>query len=459
MINTKSIRFRLSVWYAAIFSIAMAVVFISFYAVTRQSLLSNTDSAITSHTDKIVEIISQADTTEMDKSFVNNSQEFARQFSEMPGMLLVVGDTFGNVLYTSQNLGGNEKVVSELLEKSVNIIKPTFVNRAIGDSNVRLGVFPAQKSDEVKTLVIMGQPMDVIQNALDTLAFTLSGAYVAVFLLTIVGGFMLAGRAMNPIRQFSKELKKISANNLQEQVPNPQTGDELEELSHTFNGLLDHLKDAFARERQFIGDVAHELKTPLATLITRNELDSQMSENLVELKRLSDTVNDVLELARMETGQLQSQFITLDLSQLSEEIVEILDNLAQAKKIRIVSEITPNIKILGSRSNLFRALYNLIENAIKFTPVSGKIAISLSTHKNEVVWEISNSGSGISEFDLPHVFDRFYRGQKNSRPGTGLGLAICKSIITAHHGNITVKSQAKKLTTFEITLPIISKSS
>src|SRR3990167_2253172 len=305
--NTKSIRFRFTVWYALIFSVAMAVVFLAFYLLTQQSLLSHTDAAITTHNNKIVEIISRQDTA-MNQSFINDSQIFAQQFSEMPGMLLIIGNTYGKILYRSQDLGTNEAAVTDLLEKSANIIKPTFVNRNIGATPLRFGVFPAERDGQLVAIVLMGQPMDVIQKSLNTLTLTLVLVYFGLLILTVVGGFLLARKALSPIAQVSKQLKKISAENLKERVPDPKTGDEIEELSQTFNSLLDRLNEAFVRERQFIGDVAHELKTPVATLKggievtmsknrTTEEYKKAFRETLIDVNRLSSTIKNILDLA------------------------------------------------------------------------------------------------------------------------------------------------------------------
>jgi heavy metal sensor kinase len=464
--NVKSIRLRLSVWYTTIFAFAMAVLFVSFYVLIQQLLLSHTDSAIISHSERIVEIISQEDGTITDESFISNSQAFAHQFTEMPGMVLIIGDTYGKIFYSSQGLGANEKVAEELLERSANIIKPTFVNRSIGTSTVRLGVFPATKSDQTKALIIMGQPMDVIQGSLNSLAIALIAIYVMVFVLSFLGGYVLAGKAMHPISQTSKQLKKISAENLNERVTNPKTGDELEELSLTFNSLLDHLNDAFSRERQFIGDVAHELKTPLATLKTSIEVTltkarthddykKAFTDTLVDVNRLSQTVKNILDLAWIGAENAHKMNKQVDLSQISKDIVEIAEKLAGEKKIRMSSEITSNVIVNGVEDKLFRAILNIVDNAVKYTSSGKTISLSLKKNHNHAFLVVKDSGVGISSEDQSHIFERFYRGSKTSRMvGSGLGLAIAQGIIHAHKGEIQVASQINRGTTITIILPL-----
>ena len=464
--NTKSLRFRVSLWYTSIFSLAMAVLFVSFYFLTQQSLLSHTDTAITSHTDRIVDIIAQENGDDMNSSFINNSQAFAHQFTEMPGMILIIGDPNGNILYSSQSFGNNSAVVEELLKKSATIISPIFVSQTIGNSTVRFGIFPAKQSDDSKTLVIMGQPMDVIQNSLNTLAITLAIVYLVVFLLSMFGGIVLAGKAMNPVASMSQQLKKISAENLDERMPNPSTGDELEELSQTFNELLDHLHNAMARERQFIGDMAHELKTPLATLKssievtltkarTNDDYKKAYTDTLVDVNRLTQTVKNVLDLAWIGAENAHTMKGLVDLSQIARDLQEIAEKLAIDKKIHVSASISSGIVVEGLEDKIFRALLNIIDNAIKYTPADKSVSLSLKKNKHHVFFVVKDSGVGISADEQSHMFERFYRGSKTARVvGSGLGLAIAHGIIMAHQGNIQVSSKLGHGTTITVIFPI-----
>ena len=468
--NTKSIRFKLAVWYALIFSAVMAVVFLAFYLFTQQSLLSHTDAAIANHTERIVDIISAEDNL-MNESIVTNSKIFAQQFSEMPGMLLIIGDSYGKVAYGSQALGINGASINDLLEKSVNIIRPTFVNRNIGTTPLRFGVFPVIRDGQHQAIVLMGQPMDVIQKSLNTLAITLILTYIGLLVFTIGGGFVLARKALNPITQVSKQLKKISAENLKERVPVLQTGDEIEELSETFNSLLDRLNEAFIRERQFIGDVAHELKTPVATLKgeielalsksrTNDDYKQSFNETLIDVNRLSTTIKNILDLAWLGAENANLGEHQFDLSGALAELKEIAVKLAGQKHISVKGEVEPNIVIPGIEDKISRAVLNIIDNAIKYTPRDKSITISLRKKKGMAVLEVKDTGIGISEKELSHIFERFYRGTKTAKTlGSGLGLAIAQGIIKAHNGDIHVISSVGKGTQITITLPLTISSS
>ncbi len=217
--------------------------------------------------------------------------------------------------------------------------------------------------------------------------------------------------------------------------------------------LLNKLQEALNREQRFIADVAHELKTPLATLRTSLEL-AKVNDPIAEIDHLSNTLKDVLELAWSESTFRQSPKI-FNLSVLMEELLEITTKMSLNKKISISSEIDQDILIVGFREKLARAILNIIDNAIKYSQDLGKVEISLEKRNDQALIIIKDNGIGISKKEIPHIFDRFYRGSKTAKVlGSGLGLAIASSIITTHQGSINIDSELGKGTTVTIRLPI-----
>jgi heavy metal sensor kinase len=442
----------------------MVVVFVAFYFLTQRSLVSNTDAAITVHNQKIADIVAHSD-IQMKDSLISDSQIFAQQFSEMPGMLLVIGDEEGKIIYQSQDLGVNEAIINNIFINYGQVVTPIFINSHVGNTPMRFGIFPAQSTGP-KILILMGQPMEVIQNSLNYLAATLIFVYLLLLGLAILGGSWLARKAMNPIVEVSNQLKTISAENLQARVPNPKTGDEIEELSHSFNTLLNHLNEAFIRERQFIGDVAHELKTPLATL--KSEIEVTISKNrsntdyqqalngiLIDANRLSNTINNILDLAWIGADSASLDDRHFNLSLVINELTEIAEKLAAQKSIEINSKIETGVVINGNEDKIYRAVLNVIDNAIKYTPKHGKILISLTKSKDTALIEVADTGIGISKSEQEHIFKRFYRGSKVAKTlGSGLGLAIAEGIVKAHHGLIEVNSQLDRGTKVSIKLPL-----
>ena len=259
-------------------------------------------------------------------------------------------------------------------------------------------------------------------------------------------------------------MKEISSEHLDERVENPNSRDEIEKLVTTFNGLLDRLQGSFERERQFIGDVAHELKTPVATIKsgielilskerTKVEYKKELNETLTDVNKLSGNLKNILDLAWMGTENINSFKNKFNLSETVSELGEIATKLAREKSIKIQEEVDKNIFVHGSKDKITRAVLNVIDNAIKYTPKAGLVSISLHQKSDNAIIEIKDNGVGITEKELPHIFERFYRGSKTERIlGSGLGLAIAQNIIKSHQGEIRVVSKVGKGTSVKITL-------
>lgn len=289
--------------------------------------------------------------------------------------------------------------------------------------------------------------------------------FFLLFILLICIGFYIIYKITKSISYLSARIRHISRKNLDERILDINSEDEIGELASSFNNLLDNLNDAFKREQQFIADVTHELKTPLATLrssleITlrkdrdRKEYKKAIEDALDETNHLSSTLKNVLDLAWSETHEEKKNSSVFDLSKLLEELSDITEKMAQVKSIIVESSIHKEIMVEGFKDKLARALLNIIDNAVMYTN-KGKISIKLQKTHNRAFLTISDSGQGIQAEDLPKIFDRFYRGSKTDKiPGSGLGLAITKSVITFHQGNINVESTLNKGTTFTIILPL-----
>lgn len=288
-----------------------------------------------------------------------------------------------------------------------------------------------------------------------------------LFVVLALIGFIFIYRITSSITALTAQIKKITSKNLDTRVTGSGQN-EIGELSLSFNSLLDRLSEAFKREQQFIADVAHEMKTPLATLRSslevalskdraNEEYKSLIADSILEVNTVSGTLKNVLDLAWLEAPIGRNKPILFNLSRTLLEIVEIAEKLASRKNILVVSDILPAVTILGYSGKLSQAILNVVDNAIKYTPFGGTVTIRLEAEPSRIVIGITDTGQGIYKEDLPHIFERFYRSPHAVHTtGTGLGLAICQSIIALHGGEITVKSKLSAGTTFVVVLPKIS---
>lgn len=281
-----------------------------------------------------------------------------------------------------------------------------------------------------------------------------------------VFGYFLVKRALRPVRVITKIAHNIQEKNLDKRL-DMGSNDELGELASTLNHMLARLENAFEREKQFTADASHELRTPLAvvqgeaTLALSKERNSdeyrKSLENIYqETERMSSVLKRLLFLAR-NSEKKQLGFETINLKELITEFVSDVEILCEEKSIQCRIQAEEELIVKGDRVSLRELFFNLIDNAVRYTPKGGEIVVTLTREKGDACVAVKDSGIGISEEHLQHIFKRFYRVDKSrsrSEGGAGLGLAICQRITEFHNGTIRVESKAGEGSTFIACLPI-----
>ncbi|MEX3772403.1 heavy metal sensor histidine kinase [Pseudomonas sp. MYb118] len=284
-------------------------------------------------------------------------------------------------------------------------------------------------------------------------------------LATALLGAWAARSGLRPLRRMSAIARSVSAQSLNARLPADEMPPELAQMAHQFNAMLERLDDAFQRLSAFSADIAHELRTPLSNLLTHTQVTltrprpiedyrEALHSNLEELQWMAQLVNDMLYLAKADHGLLMPKREPLELAEEMEVLLEFFAPLAEDARVRISRE--GSARIDGDRSMLRRALSNLLDNALRFTPPEGEVRLRLVDQGKGVSLSVENSGPGIDPALLPRLFDRFYRAdparQEGSSEHAGLGLAITESIVRAHGGRIRCES-ADGWTRFVIELP------
>lgn len=464
--NPHSIRFQLTLWYATALFLCLAVVLGLFYVLTQQALFDQTDQTLISHGEPIVNLVSSPECC-LTREQASTNQLLLQTLSNMPGMVVVIQSATGELLSSSLEDTLIEESVQTLFQTYKTRTQPVLTNQVLQSIQFRFWIVPIVHNQTLEGMVLVGHPIDNIQQSLTSLLVTLGVVFAFLIIPTLVGGYLLAQRAMQPLAQFSLQLDQITSSNLNQRIESPKTRDELEHLGVKFNQLLDRLTTAFERERQLIGDLAHELKTPLAILrstaelaLTKDRIKEKYKETIAEMiidaDRLGNTLQQILDLAWSKTEVATFTAQDCNISSVLNGLFEIVQKLTAAKHLKVSFDITPNIQVLGKDDKLARAFLNLIDNAIKYTPDQGTIQISLIKKDGLAVFTVKDTGLGIAKEDIPHIFDRFYRGNKTVKTlGSGLGLAITKAIIEAHSGKIKIKSQVGKGTCARIILPMI----
>ena len=314
-----------------------------------------------------------------------------------------------------------------------------------------------------------------VAQSLSLVQKTLSGLYEQILLglplvlfLAGLGGLFLANRALRPIDRITQTAQIISANDLTGRIGYRSSADEVGRLAITFDRMLDRLQNAFERERRFTADVSHELRTPLTAIKGRISVTLSRSRTPIEYEntlraleqqvdRLIHLSTDLLFLARLEQGRLRFSPSVLALSDLLDSILEQAQPLAELRHITLSGNIPSGLLIYGDLDYLIRLFLNLVDNAIKYTPVGGKVTLLAKIKGTEVCIAVSDTGVGIPPEHLPHLFERFYRveaDRSRSTGGAGLGLALAWEIVRTHRGTLSVQSQPGLGTTFTVHLPV-----
>lgn len=291
-------------------------------------------------------------------------------------------------------------------------------------------------------------------------------ATLFAMLLTAVLGGIFAHHLSGPIKELTAAARRMAEGNLDQNIP-VKSRDEIGELADQFNSMADSLKETKKRLTRFVADVSHEFRTPLASIhvclqsLQQYEMKPQEQQEFLqdinqETQRLIYLVEDLLELTRREEVADKREIVSL--RQLMEEVLSTAVPRARRKELKVFDELPDNLPSLNISPEAFkRVLFNILDNAIKFTPAGGWLKITAAADNTDVIITVQDTGCGIPEDELPHIFERFYRvDQARSRDlgGTGLGLAICKEIVELYGGAIRVESQEEKGSTFTLTLPL-----
>ena len=287
-------------------------------------------------------------------------------------------------------------------------------------------------------------------------------------LLSLLGGvitFFISGHALKPLCDFSKKIEEVQAQNLSDSRIEENKFSELNQLSVSYNKMLERLSEAFKLQRQFTANAAHELRTPLAVIQLQidlynsskhpnNDTSAQQTISMIteQTERLSKMVRTLLDMSELQTIARDEE---IAISALVEEVLADLEPLAQEKGINLI-EKCDNVLLMGSDILIYRLVYNLVENAIKYNFSGGTVTVTATQQNSQLHLTVEDTGNGIPEELKERIFEPFFRLDKSrSRElgGVGLGLALVREIVRVHNGSILVKNNANSGTTFEVIFP------
>ena len=322
------------------------------------------------------------------------------------------------------------------------------------------------ESGRIGALLYVSRIQELV-DSLGTVQWQLIRVFAVIVLAALLLALLLSQVLTKPITDLSRTMRKMGKGDLSVRATVRGSG-ELRELAENYNAMADQLERQDKTRNQFVSNASHELRTPLTTMKIMLETvmyQPEMPDDLRmefmqdmnhEIDRLTGIVTDLLTLTRMDNRNDKLQLETVDMSGMTEETIRMLAQNAEQRHQQLYGNVAPGLTMEGDRSKLNQILYNLTENAIKYTPDNGHIVVSLYEEDGNLIWKVKDDGVGIPEEDQVHIFERFYRVDKaRSREtgGTGLGLSIVKQLVNMHGGTISVKSRAGNGSEFTVVLP------
>jgi heavy metal sensor kinase len=461
VLNIRSLRFRLAVWYFCTVTAICALAATGYWFAIRSELNHALDQGLRYRLIGLREFLEAVEP--------GGDQEIAARLNEISqlGELYQVFDADGALIAQSYGLERHRLRQRPPADLGFAIrygaggtadfpLRLAWQRVTIGSHTLTLGVADPQRKfagilRAFTTVLLLSTPF--------------------ILALATVCGLWLGRRALAPVARIADDARTITESNLSARLAVPSSQDELQQLSETLNDMLERIERSFTRTRQFTADASHELRAPMTLIHTaaqyslrrersREELVDSMQKILRESQRTTALIDDLLLLARGDAGKEPTALTEMDAAPLLRDAAEQAVAMASPKDIAVTLQLESGVlPVRGNEAQLRRLLLILVDNALKYTPGGGRVTISGSADGSDVTISVADTGAGISPDDLPHVFERFWRADKvRSREsgGTGLGLTIAKQIADLHGAQLGVESEIGRGSTFSARFPGVS---
>jgi heavy metal sensor kinase len=482
-----SVRVRLTVWYTLALALVLILLAVLTYVLYARNSSRRTDSNLAELADAFATTF-RAELKDQDGP--DPAKEAARAAileHRFRDTVFVVLDSSGNVVLSTLDLPAADPAIERLTPTI--FASQSFRDLAADSDSSRRAMRTVRAkreffrgyakhvevADETYTLVVL-QSLHPQHEMLEDIRNTFLWAIPVALLVASLGGYVLARKSLAPVAAMATQARGMGAANLHARLAVLNPRDELGELAVTFNQLLERLEESFERQKRFMADASHELRTPVAILhgeteVTLSRADrspEEYRETLGILKdesqRLARIVEDLFTLTRADAGQYPLQLQSVYLDELAADVLRRARSLATAKKITLSAAIEPELPIEADEALLRRMLLNLLDNAIKYTPEGGQISLECRRQGDDYTLSVNDTGTGIPAELQARIFERFFRADKarsraeGDSAGAGLGLSIARWIAEAHHGRLELTKSDSTGTTFTAWLPAGEKN-
>jgi len=434
-----SIRLRLTVWYSGILLLGMLLFGSGMWLALRQRLLDAIDARLAQRVQGVRTVLDLEGWTPDRRHLQDELSEFAREVPD--GTVIHVRDSAGALL----NSAGPQAYQGQSFR------------------TLKAGI----ESGGQRYEVVVAAPLEEIQVVMRDFRNLLLLLIPAVLAAACLGGYWISRRALAPVDEITRVARSITVQNLSRRLVVPNTGDELQRMSETWNEVLERLDAAVGRIRRFTADASHELRTPVALirataeLSLRRERDAgqyrkSLREIQSEAERMTALTESLLRLARADSDGADMPLAPTDLNRIAAEVVRRNEPLAETRGVALGADLVDGAATaVVNEAGIRRLLLILMENALQHTPAGGSVTVSTRLCDGGVCVSVQDTGEGIAPQALPHIFERFFRADQSrgDSAGAGLGLSIAQMIADAHGSRISVESKPGSGSCFQVTLP------
>jgi heavy metal sensor kinase len=456
-----SVHTRLTLWYAGALLAILVVISAMSYWLLARSLAQDVDRSLLT----LAQVVRDAPRGDA----FDEAEWWVRELLDPEHQLFQLLGPDGRLRMRSWRLRDDVLPLSAESLRSVTLGRPAFETVLLHSQRVRVVALPVERGGRLTEVIQVGIPLGPTERTLQRWLEALAVLVPLGVGLAAAGGRLLARAALRPVDEMSSAARKIDAEALARRITLRGTGDELDRLAETLNGMLGRLENTFGEMRRFSADAAHELRTPLTALKGTLEVALRadrsgpeyrdvLASALEEVDRLVRLAEDLLLLSRSTAGP-DSPRARVELETLVLDVAVVGTRLAKDRGVTVrVGSLAP-LAVLGDAGALRRALLNLVENGVKYTPAGGRVEMSVTGAGREVVVAVEDTGPGIDPADVARIFEPFVRldtARSRESGGSGLGLAIARSIVVAHRGTLAVERPATGGSRFTIRLPLAS---
>jgi heavy metal sensor kinase len=462
-----TLALRLTLWYAGIFMLTSCVAFLFFYLLIAAVIRDRTDQDLLGEARTLASILNTQGIEAVKRQVIFEAQA-AGEKKVFFRLLSFSGQEFSssNMSYWRDIQIGMEGI-NVLLDEQ----KPVFETTRLPDRKHKIRILYSIIGRGI--ILQLGQSMENYTRFIEAFRKIFVATMTSLFIFAAIVGWFMARRALAGVETVTQTARQISEGSLKERVPVKKHQDEIDQLAITFNQMLDRIQNLVTGIKEMSDNIAHDLKSPITrirgisevTLTTGasvRDYENMAASTIEECDRLLEMINTMLVISRTEAGVNKLDAKEMDIAAAVTNAWELFEAPAEDKDLKFTCDAAGPLRVSGDQRLIQRMIANLIDNAIKYTSVGGTVKLAVH-RKNDhsVVITVKDSGIGISDQDLPHIFERFYRcDPSRSEAGIGLGLSFARAVARAHGGDITVSSIPDQGSTFAVTLPTrVSKPS